>query len=75
VKPFYKSLTFWSLVVTLLGLILAGVGQGRPLLELLSDVEVQATLGEVLAGLGLGGVLVGRARAQGPLTRGPGGEQ
>lgn len=73
-KPFYKSLTFWSLVVTLIGLVLAGVGQGRPLLELLSDVEVQATLGEVLTALGIGGALVGRARAQGPLTRGNGDE-
>lgn len=71
-KPWYRSLTFWSLVATLLGLVLAGIGQGDPLLAILGDTSVQATVGEILAFLGLGGVLVGRARAVGPLTLGDG---
>lgn len=71
-KSWYRSLTFWSLVATLLGLVLAGIGQGDPLLAILGDTSVQATVGEILAFLGLGGVLVGRARAVGPLTLGGG---
>lgn len=71
-KPWYRSLTFWSLIATLIGLALAGIGQGQPLLAILGSPEVQTTIGEILAGLGLGGVLVGRVRAGGPLTLGDG---
>lgn len=66
-KPWYKSLTVWGLIVTLVGLALAGIGQGRPLLDVLGDEQVQGTLGELVAALGLGGALVGRVR-QGDLT-------
>jgi len=69
-KPWYRSLTFWSLIATLFGLVLAGVGQGAPLIDILGDPAVQGTIGEILAALGLGGTLYGRARAQGPMTLG-----
>jgi len=75
VKPFYRSLTFWSLLVTLLGLALAGLARGAPLLDVLGDPEVQGTLGSILTLLGVGGAVVGRARAAGPLTLGSGDRQ
>jgi hypothetical protein len=67
-KPWYKSLTIWGLIATLAGLALAGIGQGKPLFEVLADPKVQGTLGELVAALGLGGVLLGRVR-KGDLTR------
>jgi len=71
-KPWYRSLTFWSLVATLVGLALAGLARGAPLLDVLGDPEVQGTLGSILTLLGVGGAVVGRARAAGPLTLGSG---
>lgn len=69
-KPFWKSVTFWSLVATLVGLALAGIGQGKTVGDLLADDIVRETIGEVLAAMGLAGVAWGRARAQGPLSLG-----
>jgi hypothetical protein len=71
-KPFYKSLTFWSIVLSLVGLALAGVGRGEPLVAILASQEVQETLGELLAALGFGGIAYGRARASEPLSLGRG---
>lgn len=69
-KPLWQSVTFWSLVATLVGLALAGIGEGKSAGEILSDDIVRETIGEVLAAMGLAGVAWGRARAQGPLSLG-----
>jgi len=71
-KPWFRSLTFWSLIATLIGIVLAGIGQGASPVSILGDPEVQATLGKILALLGFGGALIGRTRAVGPLTLGSG---
>lgn len=67
-KPFYTSLTFWSLVATLFGLVLAGLGSGEPLWSIIADQEVQGTIGDILVIVGAVGVFGGRVRAKGPLT-------
>jgi hypothetical protein len=67
-KPFYKSLTFWGIIASIVGLTLAGVGRGEPLLDILNDPSVQETIGELLLTLGIASSFYGRMRAQGPMT-------
>lgn len=67
-KPWYKSLTFWGLIVTLLGLATAGIGRGTPLLDIFGDPAAQDIIGQLMLMLGMGAAVAGRARARAPVT-------
>lgn len=67
-KPWYKSLTFWGLIVTLLGLGTAGIGRGEPLFDIFGGPEAQDIIGQLMLMVGMGGAVLGRARAQGPVS-------
>ncbi len=54
-KPWYTSLTFWSVIVAAVGQALSQSGH--------------QTVGNVLSAVGAAGALYGRSRATGPLTR------
>jgi hypothetical protein len=67
VKKPWKSVTLWGLVLTLFGLITAGLGQGKPIVDILSDPAVQGAAGSIVTILGIGVAVFGRVR-QGDLT-------
>lgn len=67
-KPWWKSFTFWGLITTVVGLLVAGVGEGKPILDVFGDPVIQDTLGQILLTLGIGGAAYGRVRANSPVT-------
>ena len=63
-KPFWQSVTLWSALLSLLGLLVRLYGAAVPgLSELWVDPATQALIGEVLASVGVVGVVYGRTRA------------
>jgi len=63
------SLSFWSVVAALVGLVLRRVGAGADVAAVAHDPEVQAALGDLLTTLGIGDVLAGVALVLVGVTR------
>lgn len=63
-KPWFRSLTFWGLIASLLGVLLAGIGRGDPALDIVNDHATQGVIGEILLYFGLASSFYGRARAK-----------
>lgn len=65
-----KSVTFWGLIVTLIGTLLTSFGAGEPVLAIFADPEVQSLVAQIVTYLGLGTAAVGRVKAKQPLGLG-----
>lgn len=61
-KPIWKSLTLWSAIIALVGVILSQLAAGASVVGVASDPGVQAAIGDVLSALGFVGVVAGRLR-------------
>jgi len=62
-KPWWRSVTLWSVLLSAIGLLVRQYGAFVPVLaELWADPSVQALIGDVLASVGLVGVTWGRVR-------------
>jgi hypothetical protein len=62
-KPWWKSVTLWSMILSAVGLLIRQYGAHVPVLsELWTDPAVQALIGDILASAGLVGVTWGRVR-------------
>lgn len=66
-KPWYRSVTIWSALVAVLGLIITRLASGKSVGEIVTDPEVQSgtadLIGFLLSALGAAGVLYGRVTA------------
>jgi len=62
-KPWWQSVTLWSVLLSAVGLLIRQYGAHVPVLsELWADPSVQALIGDLLASIGLVGVTWGRVR-------------
>lgn len=61
-KPVWKSLTLWSAVIALVGVVLSQLAAGAGVVGVASDPGVQSAIGDVLSALGFVGVVAGRMR-------------
>lgn len=66
-KAWYRSVTIWSALIAVLGLVITRLASGKSIGEIVTDPEVQSgaadVIGFLLSALGAAGVLYGRITA------------